>query len=398
MNLTDSPAHLSFRSEVRRFLKKYAAQSPAAVHNLSRKSPILLAWQEILLEHGYAGRTVPKVYGGYGAAQDIMESNILTDEFTAANVSLGLGGASIHMLIPTLLEYGTEEQRLRYIAPTLRGDILWCQGYSEPGAGSDLVSLKTSAVEDGDDFIINGQKIWTSYAHEADMIFCLVRTERDKPGHDGISYIVFSMRAPGVEIRPLKTMTGHASFNEVFLTDVRVSKSQVVGARGEGWAVANATLKHERGMLADPNLAFARIRDIIELLRTERVDDQYLIDNPILRDRLMQLQARSYAMRFNQLRLLTTYAKGEAGGLAQVVSKLQGCELNHQLAQLALDALGELGLLYDGSPHLRAEGRWQFNYMHDLGLIIAGGTAQVQKNIIAERGLGMPREAKMQPS
>ena len=394
MDLTDSPAHQLFRTEVRHFLDRYGALAPTVAQSVSRKSPSLLAWQEILLKHGYAGRTIPKQYGGFGAAPDIMESRILTDEFTAAGVSTGLVGSSILMLIPTLLECGTEEQKLRWIPPTLRGEVLWCQGYSEPGSGSDLLSLKTAAVEDGDDFIINGQKIWTSYAQEADMIFCLVRTERDKPKHESISYLIFSMKAPGVEVRPLDTMTGRASFNEVFLTDVRVPKSQIVGARGQGWAVANATLKHERGMLADPNQAFARIKDIIKLLRTEQLDGQRLIDVPTIRDRLMQLQARAYAMRFNQLRQLTAHAKREVGGLAQLVSKLEGCELNHQLAKLALDALGELGLLYDDSPHLREDGQWQYHFMQDLGLIIGGGTAQIQKNIIAERGLGLPREPK----
>ncbi len=394
MNIADSHSYQAFRAEVRSFLRLYGTQAPSAAQSVSRKSAPLLSWQQLLLEHGYAGRAIPKCYGGYGAAPDIMERCIIIDEFTAEGVSQGLTGASINMLVPTLLECGSEEQKLRWIAPTLRGDVLWCQGYSEPGAGSDLASLSASAEDDGNDFVVNGQKIWTSYAHEADMIFCLVRTEHGKPKHKGISYLIFSMKSPGVEVRPLNTMTGRASFNEVFLTDVRVPKTQIVGGRGHGWAVANATLKHERGMLADPNQAFARIKDIIELLRGEQLDGRRLIDDPLLRDRLMQLQARAYAMRFNQMRLLTTYAHGENGGMAQLVSKLQVCELNHQLAQLALDALGEVGLLYGDTPYLRADGQWQYHYMQDLGLIIAGGTAQIQKNIIGERGLGMPREQK----
>ena len=305
-----------------------------------------------------------------------------------------MAGQGISMLVPTLLELGTEEQKQRWIAPTLAGEVVWCQGYSEPGSGSDLASLRTSATEDGDDFVINGQKIWTSTAAQADMIFALIRTEPNAPKHAGISYLIFSMNTPGIEVRPLVDMTGNAGFNEVFFTDVRVPKTQIVGRRGEGWNVANATLKYERGMLGDPNAAEQRLAAIIDLMKEETVDGQRLIDNPLFLDRLMKLQGEVLAMKFNGLRLLTAALNGDSPGLAGLVVKLRGCELNHQLAALAIDALGELGVLYDGSPHLRAHGAWQQRYMFDLGLIIGGGTAQIQKNIISERGLGMPREPK----
>jgi alkylation response protein AidB-like acyl-CoA dehydrogenase len=200
------------------------------------------------------------------------------------------------------------------------------------------------------------------------------------------------MSTPGIEVRPLKTMTGASEFNEVFFTDVRVPQDQVVGGRGRGWFVANATLKHERGMLGDPNAAKGRLAAITEIMKTETVDGQRIIDNPLFRDRLMQLQGRVLAMKFNGLRLLTAGITGEPAGLAAMIVKLQGCALNHQLAALAIDALGELGVLYHDGPHLRARGSWQRNYMFDLGLIIGGGTAQIQKNIISERGLGLPRE------
>ncbi len=226
------------------------------------------------------------------------------------------------------------------------------------------------------------------------MMFCLVRTEPDKPKHEGISYILFSMKTPGIEVRPLVTMTGRAEFNEVFFTDVRVPKSGVVAGRGQGWMVANATLKHERGMLGDPNQAGTRLKAIVDLMREETVDGARLMDNPVLRDRLLKLQARAHAMEFHGLRLLTSRLKGEDPGVAGLIVKLMGCELNHQLAAFAIDALGELGVLYGGSQHSRNNGNWQWNYMFDLGLIIGGGTAQIQKNIIAERGLGMPREPK----
>ncbi|MDB5417804.1 MAG: acyl-CoA dehydrogenase [Phenylobacterium sp.] len=386
MDLTLTPEMAAFRDEVRAFLGAHADDYAGGAAKDAK------AWQKQLIDNGYAARTIPREYGGYGAEPDILKSRIIAEEFMRAEAPRGLAGQGVSMLVPTLLEVGSEEQKRRWIGPTLRGEVVWCQGYSEPGAGSDLASLQTKGVEDGDDFLISGSKIWTSTAQLADMIFCLVRTEPEAAKHEGISYILFSMKTPGIEVRPLKTMTGQAEFNEVFFTDVRVPKANVVGGRGRGWFVANTTLKHERGMLGDPNATEARLNSLIELMKAETVGAERIIDNPIFRDRLMQLQARVFSMKFNGLRLLTAAQTGDNPGLAGLVVKLQGCELNHQIAALAIDALGELGILYHDGPHLRAKGGWQRNYMFDLGLIIGGGTAQIQKNIIAERGLGLPRE------
>ena len=391
MDLAHGPEHQTFAAEVEAFLDAHRHRWPPAV-GATREQ--VVAWQKTLIANGYAARTIAKVYGGYGAEPDSLKSRIIAEAFTRAEAPGGLAGQGISMLVPTLLEVGTEAQKQHLVAPTLSGEMVWCQGYSEPGAGSDLASLRTHAVEDGDDFLINGQKIWTSTAKQADMIFCLVRTEPQAPKHAGISYLIFSMKTPGIEVRPLKTMTGAAEFNEVFFTDVRVPRTQIVGARGEGWRVANTTLKHERGMLGDPNAAESRLAAIMSMMKTETVGGERLIDNPVLLDRLMRLQAQVLAMKFNGLRLITSQLAGEAPGLAALVVKLQGCELNHQLAALAIDVLGELGALYDNSPHLRDHGAWQQRYMFDLGLIIGGGTAQIQKNIISERGLGMPREPR----
>jgi len=393
MNLELNEEYDVFRGEVKAFLEAHKDQAPS-INDRNITSDKRLNWQKTLIENGYAARTIPVEYGGYGAAPDPLKARIIGEEFARARVPGGISGQGINMLVPTLLELGTEEQKQQYIAKTLRGEIIWCQGYSEPGAGSDLASLKTSAVVDGDDFVINGQKIWTSTAQYADMIFCLVRTEPDAPKHKGISYLLFSMDTPGIDVRPLMTMTGRAEFNEVFFTDVRVPTHQIVGKRGEGWMVANATLTHERGMLGDPDAALNRVNAIAELMQEEMVDGTRVMDNPVFRDRLIDLQSQVYAMKFNGMRLTTAATHKQSAVMAKLIVKLQGCELNHQLAALAIDVMGEYGTLFGKSPYLRDKGIWQTQYMFDLGLIIGGGSAQIQKNIIGEWGLGLPREPK----
>ena len=257
MDLAYTPEYEAFRQEVRDFLEASRSDWPS-YQSLDRIPQEYKVWQALLIERGYTARSIPKKYGGHGGDMDPLKSHIVAVEFARARAPRALAGQGVSMLVPTLLQLGTEEQKQQYVAATLRGEMLWCQGYSEPGAGSDLASLRTHAVEDGDDFLINGQKIWTSTAQQADMMFCLVRTEPDAPKHRGISYLLFPMDTPGIEVRPLKTMTGHAEFNEVFFSDVRVPQSSMVGARGEGWKVANTTLTFERGMLGDPNEAGRR--------------------------------------------------------------------------------------------------------------------------------------------
>tara|TARA_B100000315_G_C14439745_1_gene524142 strand:- start:108 stop:1004 length:897 start_codon:yes stop_codon:yes gene_type:complete len=293
------------------------------------------------------------------------------------------------MFVPTLLQYGSEQQKRLYVGPTIRGEMVWCQGYSEPGAGSDLASLKTSAVVEGDEFVINGHKIWTSTAKEADMMFALVRTEPDASKHAGISYLVLRMDSPGIEVKPLKMMLGAEGFNEVFLTDVRVPVENLIGERGQGWEVGTTTLMHERNMLgatAQTETMYARMVDVLR--------DFDALKSQQLRQRLAALQARVEAMKYNGLRLLTDRIRGRSSGVAGLVTKLNGCQLNHDICALAIDAMAERGLLDRGDNGARDGGLWQAQYMFSLGLIIGGGTAQIQKNIISERGLGMPREPK----
>lgn len=398
MDLSYGPEYEAFRQEVRHFLKEHGDEAPRGA---ALRSEASLAWQRKLIEHGYTARTIPKAYGGAGEAPDILKSRIIAEEFAEAGVSAGLGGQGISMLVPTLLELGTEEQRQQFIAPTIRGEMVWCQGYSEPGAGSDLAALKTRAELDGDEWVVNGQKIWTSTAQLADWIFCLVRTEPDAPKHDGISFLLFEMSTPGIEVRPLVDMTGAANFNEVFFTDVRVPKGQIVGKRGDGWRVANSILGNERDSLGNPNATMTRFHALKALMQEETIDGRRLIDDPVLLDRLMQIQGKALAMTYNDLRVLSAKVNQTQGGgandtrLARALVKLEGTELRHELEGLAIDVLGELGLAYGDNPLLRDGGSWQSQYMYFLGLIIGGGTSQIQKNIISERVLGMPKEPKL---
>ncbi len=394
MDLSLGSEYTAFREEVKAFIEANRNKQP---RTMRLRSPEVMAWQKLLIENGYHSRTIPKKYGGYGAEPDIIKSRIIAEEFSKARMNTGLGGQGISMLVPVLLEMGTEEQKQQFIKPTIHGEMVWCQGYSEPGAGSDLASLTTKAELDGDEWVVNGQKIWTSTAHLADWIFCLVRTEPEAPKHQGISFLLFRMDTPGIEVRPLVDMTLNANFNEVFFTDVRVPKEQIVGKRGQGWLVANAILGHERGSLAPPDAAETRINAIMELMKTETAGGERIMDNPVFRDRLMKLQGRALAMRFNDMRLLSARInRNRDAALAGMIVKLMGTELRHDIEGFAIDVLGEIGLAYEDNPYTRDGGSWQYQYMFYLGLIIGGGTSQIQKNIISERGLGMPKEPKIE--
>ncbi len=394
MDLSFGDEYEEFRRDVQQFISDHGDKSPSqgGVRNSEA-----IVWQKLLIENGYAARTIPQEYGGFGAEPDIIKSRIIAEEFSREQINPGLGGQGISMLVPVLLEIGTEEQKQQFIKPTIHGEMVWCQGYSEPGAGSDLASLTTRAQLDGDEWVINGQKIWTSTAHLADWIFCLVRTEPEAPKHQGISFLLFRMDTPGIEVRPLIDMTMERNFNETFFTDVRVPKHQIVGQRGQGWQVANAILGHERGSLAPPDAAMSRLNGVIKLMNTESFGGEKIIDNPVFQDRLMKLQGRVLAMQCNDMRLLSAQInKNQDAKLAGMIVKLQGTELRHEIEALAIDVMGEIGIAYEDNPFLRGKGSWQYQYMFYLGLIIGGGTSQIQKNIISERGLGMPKEPKVE--
>jgi alkylation response protein AidB-like acyl-CoA dehydrogenase len=398
MDLNFSEKHRAFQAEVREFIRRHGPDSPKTGGGRKRPDRKTLDWQRLLIEHGYAGRTIPREYGGYGAAPDVLEAAIIAEEFGRANVHPGIMNQGISMLVPTLLEVGTREQCERWVRPTIRGEVIWCQGYSEPEAGSDLASVRTRAVVEDGHFVVNGHKIWTSSAHYADMMFLLCRTEPDKPKHEGLSYLLLSMRTPGIEVRPLRTMTGRAEFNEVFFTDVRVPLDQIVMGRGQGWHVANVTLKHERMGIGDAGKLTHRLQRLVELLRATKVDGIPLIAAAEFRSRLLRLQGEVLAWRAHNLRLLTDQARGEDPGLRRLIVKYGGTVLGHRLSALAVDALGAEGLtaLSQGEDAQDDDAaNWNNDYLYDIGLLIGGGTSNIQRNIIGERGLGLPREPRV---
>jgi len=404
MDLNFGSEYTDFRKEVNDFCKEYSGvlleSSKIPLSDDSSSGQIKMKrsdWQKLLIEKGYFARSIPKEYGGYGGESDIIKNRIIAEEFAKNNTPPPMGGQGIDMLVPTLLELGTEEQKKEYIKPTLHGEIIWCQGYSEPNAGSDLASLQTKGELIDGNWVINGQKIWTSTAQYSQMMFCLVRTEPQASKHAGISYLLIPMNTPGIEIRPLVDMTLNAGFNEVFFTDVTIPENNIVGKRGEGWSVANATLGHERGSLSNPNAMMNRLNDLIERMKNETINGQRAIDNPVYKDKLMKIQGKVIAFQSNSLRVLSAKLnKNQDVKIAGMIQKLVGTELRHELEGFAIDIMGELGTLYQDSPNLRDGGSWQIAYMYFLGLIIGGGTSQIQKNIISERGLGMPKEPKVQ--
>ncbi|MBV1881325.1 MAG: acyl-CoA dehydrogenase family protein [Pseudomonadales bacterium] len=393
MELEFGPEYDEFRAEVRNFCNTLGKKTQHGSIRLGEYRPTqeMVEWQATLIEHGYAARTIPKEYGGFGAKPDIVKSLIISEEFVRSGTRGGIQNQGISMLVPTLLEVGTEEQKKKYIRATIYGDIVWCQGYSEPGSGSDLASLKTKGVVDGDNFVVNGQKVWTSSAQFSDMCFILVRTEPDAAKHHGISYLLMDMEDPGIEIRPLVTMTGEAFFNEMFLNDVKIPVDSIVGKRGEGWRIANVTLKYERGMIANPGASASGIRGVADMMHEETLSGVRAIDLPVYRDRLLKLQARSLANKYHGLRLLSNDINKESTGVEGLIVKLSATYLSYDIYSLAVDVMGEFGTLYDGSVYQRKKD-WMRQYISSFMGIIGGGTAQIQKNVISERGLGLPRE------
>jgi alkylation response protein AidB-like acyl-CoA dehydrogenase len=382
MDLNFTSTHDEFRRQVRDFLAR-------AWVDTVEKNPQRLRRDAV--EAGYLYRSFPKIYGGSEREADAVESQIIVEEFDAVRAPREVKGVGTQMLAPTLLERGETWQKERFIAPTLAGDFKWCQGYSEPGAGSDLASLRTRAELVGDEWVINGQKVWTSYARTADYMFALVRTEPDAPKRDGISYLLIDMKQPGIDIRPLEQITGAEDFNEVFLTDVRTPAAWIVGPRGGGWMVSRSLLKHERNMLGGADNLANLLASLVKLAGRRTRDGAPAIKDPAIRDRLAQLLGYAEAQRFSSYIQATRELKGQPPGLLQLLNKLAMSEFARDVAMLAAEIL-ESDALLSPDEACRGDERWNLQYMNSLAAAIAGGSSNIQRNIIAERGLGLPRE------
>ena len=394
MDLAYSQEDRAFRKKLRNWLKTNLPKKDKSVRALPPHHPRRIqrakAWQRTLYDAGYVALGWPKEYGGRGD-DAVMHQTILNEELVLARAPSLIGASGLTMLGPTLLQVGSEEQKHRFLPPLLTADEIWCQGYSEPGAGSDLASLRTRAKLVGDEFVVNGQKVWTSGAQYADWMFCLVRTDPDAPKHRGISYILIDMTTPGITVRPLVQMTGDAGFNEVFFENVRVPRANLVGERDQGWLVANATLFHERNMLGSTTRTQRMLHDLIRLACSHRRYGRPASEDPVIRHKLAALTERVEAMKYHSYRQLTNATKGRKPGVEVMVNKLVGTELNHDLCALALEIMNSYAPLNRGSAHVIDDGVWPYEFMFTLGLMIGGGTSQVQKNIISERGLGMPK-------
>ncbi len=396
MDLSYTADELAFQRRVRAWLTQNMPKRDRGFRDMEFGDPKRIAaakaWQRKLYEAGYLAMSWPREYGGQAA--DVMRQTIVNEEMVRARAPGLIGLMGIQMVGPTLIAHGTEEQRRRFLPKILTADEIWCQGYSEPGAGSDLASLRTRAELRGEEFVVNGQKVWTSNAQFADWMFCLVRTDVDAPKHRGLSYILIDMKTPGITVRPLVQMTGDPGFNEVFFEDVHVPRENLIGMLNQGWTVANATLFHERNMLGSTTKTQQTFQALVRLARTQKRNGRPASEDPAIRRRLADLAIRVETMKLEAYRRLTETIRRRPPGIAASVTKLVTTELNHDLAEAALEILGSYGPLGRHDPRARDGGTWPVEFMFSLGLIIGGGTSQIQKNIIAERGLGMPREAR----
>jgi alkylation response protein AidB-like acyl-CoA dehydrogenase len=345
-------------------------------------------WQRMLADGGYLALHWPSEYGGGGAT--LVEQTIFNEEYARVGAPIPVNGLGINLVGPTLIVHGTEEQRQRYLRNILTAEEIWCQGYSEPNAGSDLAGLQTRAEIHGDEFVINGQKIWTTLARYGDWIFTLCRTDPSAPKHQGISYILVDMNQPGVEARPIKQISGTSGFGEVFFTDARAPMTNLVGKLNDGWRVANTTLMFERGanLLANQ----VRYRRLATKLR-ETATKAGRIDDTSVRQKVGKALVEVEVMRYNGLRQISPRLKGEAPGSESSIAKLYWSEWYRRATDVAMEILGPYGRMYDGPDDLDAD-EWIEEMFGARAATIYAGTSEIQRNIIAERVLGLPKGAR----
>ncbi|MDO8289656.1 MAG: acyl-CoA dehydrogenase family protein [Parvibaculum sp.] len=396
MDFNDTPEEAKYRAEVRAWLDKNAvrkadakdAEQSKTLEELLKRSK---AWQAKKAENGYACITWPKEWGGGGGTtiNNVIygqeESNYAV---TGSVFAIGLG-----MCIPTVMYWGSDEHKARFVKPAVRGDEIWCQLFSEPAGGSDVAGLRTRAEKDGDEWVINGQKVWTSGAHYCDYGIVLVRTDPNVPKHKGLTMFWVDMKSAGVEVRPIKQMSGDANFNEVFFTNVRVHDNQRLGNVGDGWKVALTTLMNER-LAVGGSQGNADVAELIKLARETEIDGKPAISNGAVRERIADWYVQAQGLKFTRLRTLTALSKGETPGPESSISKIIAAKKMQDLGSFGMDLQDMGGIIRDRniSPE---EGAYTEQWLGAAGYRIAGGTDEILRNIVAERVLGMPSDIRV---
>ena len=380
-----------FRAEVREFVSSRwsGSQTDDTEGDDTEAAQRTRRYEQALKERGWLTMAWPKEYGGLGAPH--FDQLIFAEE--SAAVGAPLGGQSVQMVGPLLMIHGTDEQKLEHLPKISSGEVMWCQGFSEPGSGSDLASLRTRAVRDGDEYVINGQKIWTSNARHADFIHVLTRTDPDAPKHRGITYFMLDMRTPGISVRPLVQMHGAANFNETFFEDVRVPAGNMIGEENRGWYAATTTLDFERSGVS----RFANAKRVLDKLidhakePDSRSPGVRIADQPMARAALADQYIETEIARYLSYRVAWMQSQSLVPNYEASMSKVYGSEFQQRTARMGINVLGLAGTLKPASPHAKLEGAFCQMYMSSVARTIGAGTSEIQRNIIATRGLGLPR-------
>jgi alkylation response protein AidB-like acyl-CoA dehydrogenase len=396
MDFRFSDAEEAYRDEVRSWLEKsipdwWRETNEPEVGEEDDLFPRLREWHQKLYDAGYVGATWPVEYGGQGRTH--VENALLQEELVRANAPPTQNGLGIGLCGPAIIHHGTDAQKRRFLRPMLRAEEMWCQGYSEPGAGSDLANVQTRAILEGEQYVVNGQKIWTSAAHLADWCFCLVRTDPAAKKHDGIGFLLIDMRTPGIEIAPLVQMTGGSNFSQVFFKDVPVPRENMVGAPTEGWRVANTVLGYERGASTLSRYAMYKRQfdQLVDLARRSRREGLLASEHRVARQEIAQLAIDVEVLRLNSLRSLTALAQGHKPGPESSTQKLYYSELQARLCRVGNGLTGAYGQLARSEKRAVDRGRWSQRELMSRGPLIYAGTSEIQRNIISERVLGLPR-------
>ncbi|MDZ4739617.1 MAG: acyl-CoA dehydrogenase family protein [Alphaproteobacteria bacterium] len=401
MDFNDTPAEAKFRTEVRAWLDAnakpksatgFSAENPRFQRNEAEALKIAKAWQAKKAAKGYARVTWPKENGGLGGTP--MQQVVYSQEESKFDVPSGFFEIGLGMCIPTVTHYASKEVAARYVKPALNGEEIWCQLFSEPSAGSDVAGLRTRAERDGDDWIVNGQKVWTSGAHYSDYGIVLTRTDPAAQKHKGLTMFYLSMKSPGVEVKPIKQMSGGANFNEVYFTNVRIPDSQRLGEVGAGWGVALTTLMHERlAVGGGQGGAGPDIKELIALARETELEDGPAIRNAAVREKIAEWYVRGQGLKYTTYRTLTALSQGKVPGPEASIAKIVVAPKMQILSSFAMD-LEDMGGVMTGEDAAQ-NGAFQQSYMWAPGLRIAGGTDEILKNIIAERVLGLPADIRV---